>query len=60
MRTGISVKQKEEREFEFLIEGIERMLIQYCVLFLTTRYNQLISIPVYCGCVAKKKEKKRV
>ena len=48
-RTDISVKQKEEREFEFLIEGIERMLIQYCVLFLTTSYSQLISILVYYG-----------
>ena len=53
------MQDKKKREnLGFIIEGIERMLIQYCVLFLTTRYNQLISILVYCGCVAKKKKKK--
>ena len=54
------MQDKKKREnLGFIIEGIERMLIQYCVLFLTTRYNQLISILVYCGCVAKKKKKKK-
>ena len=50
--------KKKGENLGFIIEGIERMLIQYCVLFLTTRYNQLISILVYCGYVAKKKKKK--
>ena len=49
--------KKKGENLGFIIEGIERKLIQYCVLFLTTRYNQLISILVYCGCVAKKKKK---
>ena len=47
--------KRRERILGFLFEGIERISIQYCVLCLTTRYSQLISISVYYGWVAKKK-----
>ena len=32
----------------FLIEGWDIILIKYCILFITTCYNQLVFIPVYC------------
>ena len=42
---------KEEREnLSFLIEGKEKILIKYFILFLTTWYSQLVFISIYCNC----------
>ena len=41
---------KKLREFEFLIEERDIILIKYYILFLTTYYNQLVFIPNYFSC----------
>ena len=40
----------KKENLSFLIEGRDIILIKYCILFLTTCYNQVVFIIVYCNC----------